>query len=186
MPKNNSNQCPNCCRWFNNSSSLKLHITSCCKKHFGDGESAKNNDSPPIKSTDGNTNLNESFDDEANDIFFETDNVDCGNLLEDRSNDMLVCDNSYCSEDDISSDETTDHCYQLGKRTTAITKFQVKLNDIINNHKASVKMHDDLVNIFNEYILSPNFDKYAKLKSQKSFIHAMETELNVPSVGKQK
>ena len=40
-------------------------------------------------------------------------------------------------------------------------------------------MHDDLVNIFNEYISSPNFDKYTKLKSRKSFIHAMETELNV-------
>ncbi len=29
MPKNTSNQCPNCCRWFNNSRSLNLHITFC-------------------------------------------------------------------------------------------------------------------------------------------------------------
>ncbi len=42
-----------------------------------------------------------------------------------------------------------------------------------------------LVNLVSA-ISSPNFDKYAKLKSRKSFIHAMETELNVPSVGKQK
>jgi hypothetical protein len=91
---------------------------------------------------------------------------------------MLLGDSSYYTDDDISSEETRDHCYHLGNRTTAITKLQVKLNDIINNHKASLKMHDDLVNIFNEYISSPNIDRYAKLKSQKSFIQSMETELN--------
>ncbi len=55
----------------------------------------------------------------------------------------------------------------------------MKLNDIINNHKASLKMHDDIVHIFNEYISSPSFDKYAKLKMQKSFIQSIETSLNV-------
>ena len=73
----------------------------------------------------------------------------------------------------------TDDYDHLGKKTTAITKLQVKLNDIINNHKASLKLHDDIVHIFNEYISSPSFDKYAKLKMQKSFIQLMETSLNV-------
>jgi hypothetical protein len=34
-------------------------------------------------------------------------------------------------------------------------------------------MHDDIVHIFNEYISSPFFDKYAKLKTQKSFIQSI-------------
>ncbi len=185
MPKNNSNQCPNCCRWFNNSRSLKLHITSCQKKHFGDGGLTKNDDSSPLKLAERNTDLNKYVHEETNDIHVNTDNFHCGNFSNKKrlnlhtSDNMLLGTSSYYTDDNISSEETTDHCYHLGNRTTAITKLQVKLNDIINNHKASLKMHDDLVNIFNEYISSPNIDRYAKLKSQKSFIQSMETELNV-------
>ncbi len=72
MPKNNSNQCPNRCRWFNNSRSLKLHITSCRKKHFGDGGLTKNDNSSPLKSTERNTDLNEYVHKETNDIDVNT------------------------------------------------------------------------------------------------------------------
>jgi hypothetical protein len=155
-----------------------LHITSCRKKHFGDGGLTKNDNSSPLKSTERNTDLNEYVHEETNDIDVNTDNFHCGNFSdEERLNlhpydNMLLGDSSYYTDDNISSEETTDHCYHLGNRTTAITKLQVKLNDIINNHKASLKMHDNLVNIFNEYISSPNIDRYAKLKSQK-IIHSV-------------
>ncbi len=59
--------------------------------------------------------------------------------------------------------------------STAVSKVQIKLNNLINNHKASLKFYNDFVNLFNEYISSNNFDQFAKLISRKSFIKLMES-----------
>ncbi len=71
-------------------------------------------------------------------------------------------------DSDVADDFNRIHGYDCckGQRTTAITKLQVMLNEVINNHKASLKMHDDIVHLFNEYISSPSFDKYATLKQR--------------------
>ena len=61
----------------------------------------------------------------------------------------------------------------------AVSKLQIKLNNLINNHKASLKLHDDIVDLFNEYIASPNFDLNAILKSRKTFIRSMESSYGV-------
>ncbi len=62
----------------------------------------------------------------------------------------------------------------------AVSKVQINLNNLINNHKASLKLHDDIVVLFNEYIASPNFDLNAKLKTRKSFIkESMESSYGV-------
>ena len=65
--------------------------------------------------------------------------------------------------------------------STAVSKVQIKLNNLINNHKALLKLHDDIVNLFNEYITSPNFDLNAKLRlrRRKSFIKSMESSYHV-------
>jgi hypothetical protein len=54
--------------------------------------------------------------------------------------------------------------------STAITKIQVQLNDLIYRHKAPLHLFDDIVHLFNDYMSSPNFSKYAKLKSRRSFM----------------
>ncbi len=54
-----------------------------------------------------------------------------------------------------------------------MSKVQIKLNNLINNHKALLKLYDDIVDSFNDYVLSSNFDKYARLKSRKSFYRVM-------------
>jgi hypothetical protein len=128
-------------------------------KHFGDGQISEIDNRSPLKSTEGNMEVNE----------YDTMQM----------NEIEVNGNTSSDSDDQRFFDQTDDLSHLCNRTTAITKLQVKLNDIINNHKASLKMHDDIVNIFNEYITSPNFDKYAKLKTRKSFIQSMETSLNV-------
>ncbi len=74
---------------------------------------------------------------------------------------------------------THDYDHHQGQITTAITKLQVMLNEVINNHKASLKMHDDIVHLFNKYILSPSFDKYTSLKTRKAFIQSMEKFFHV-------
>jgi hypothetical protein len=53
------------------------------------------------------------------------------------------------------------------------------LNEVINNHKASLKMHDNIVHPFNKYISPPSFDKYATLKTRKAFIQLMEKSFHV-------
>jgi hypothetical protein len=45
---------------------------------------------------------------------------------------------------------THDYDCRKGQKTTAITKLQVMLNEVINNYKASLKMHDDIVHLFNK------------------------------------
>ncbi len=43
-----------------------------------------------------------------------------------------------------------------------------------------LKLHnEDIVDLFNEYIVSPNFDLNATLKSRKSFIRSMESSYGV-------
>jgi hypothetical protein len=59
--------------------------------------------------------------------------------------------------------------------STVVSKVQIKLNNLINNHKASLKLHDDIVDLFNEYIASPNFDLNATLKIRKTLIRSMES-----------
>ncbi len=60
-----------------------------------------------------------------------------------------------------------------------MSKVQIKLNNLINNHKASLKLHDDIIDLVNEYISSPNFDKNTTLKSRKTFIRSMESSYGV-------
>jgi len=65
------------------------------------------------------------------------------------------------------------------QQSTAASKLQIKLNHLINCHKAPLKLYDDIVNLFNEYISSNTFNRYARLKSRKSFLKANETTYNV-------
>ena len=92
-----------------------------------------------------------------------------------------TCNNTDITNDDIDG-ESLDYDNFNGnyhnpqsQPSTAVSKVQIKLNNLINNHKAPLKLYDDIVNLFNEYISSNNFDQFAKLKSRKSFIKSMES-----------
>ena len=58
--------------------------------------------------------------------------------------------------------------------STAVSKVQIRLNHLINCHKAPLKMYDDIVTLFNEYMSSPNFTKHVKLKHRHTFLKRME------------
>ena len=77
------------------------------------------------------------------------------------------------------NDYDEDSCNPQAQLSTAVSKVQIKLNNLINNHKASLKLHNDIVHLFNEYIASPNFDLNATLKSRKSFIRSTESSYGV-------
>ena len=82
MPNTTTYQCPKCCRWFNTPRSLKLHITSCWVKHFGDGGISKNDNHLPLKSIEGIRKVNEN-DSQMNEIEVNRDNFDEGIYLAD-------------------------------------------------------------------------------------------------------
>jgi hypothetical protein len=50
-------------------------------------------------------------------------------------------------------DNCSDDVYDpQGQQSTAFFKVQIQLNNLINNHKASLKLYDDIVNLFNDYV----------------------------------
>jgi len=85
-------------------------------------------------------------------------------------------DSPYNSYDNDYDEDSYNPQAQL---STAVSKLQIKLNNLINNLKASLKLHDDIVDLFNEYIAFPNFDLNATLKSRKTFIRSMESSYDV-------
>jgi hypothetical protein len=52
---------------------------------------------------------------------------------------------------------------------------QIHLDEVINNHKASLKMHDDIIDIFNDYISAPDFDRYWRLSNRKLFMQGIDS-----------
>jgi hypothetical protein len=96
-----------------------------------------------------------------------------------------TCNNTNKTNDNI-DDQSLDYdnfngnyCDPQSQPSTVVSKVQIKLNNLINDHKASLKLYDDIVKLFNEYISSNNFDQFAKLKSRKSFIKLMESSYPV-------
>ena len=52
--------------------------------------------------------------------------------------------------------------------------MQLKLQQLFNRNKASLKMYDNMIEIFNSYIASPDFNRYTKLHSRQVFLHRVE------------
>ncbi len=96
---------------------------------------------------------------------YDVDTVNSGDRSDDDFIESQLLDYNYCNSNDYDSQ---------GQQSTAVSKVQIKLSNLINNHKRLLKLYHDIVDLFNDYVPSPNFDKYAQLKSKKSFIHSME------------
>jgi hypothetical protein len=140
-----------------------IHLASCPKKYNTSDESPR--DQPhynhnPLKSSYENYPLNDEFHFAS---FGDNDDHSSGTTSEVES--ILNPDPEY---DNFQIESQ-------GQYSTAVSKVQIKLNHIINSHKAPLKLYDDVVNLFNEYISSPNLDIYAKFKTRTSFIQSIES-----------
>ncbi len=64
--------------------------------------------------------------------------------------------NSTEEEDFVSNEISADDPFVCGndkhicKSFTAISKLQIKMNDLKNQHKAPLKLYDDMVNLFKQ------------------------------------
>jgi hypothetical protein len=65
----------------------------------------------------------------------------------------------------------------------AVTKFQIILNDLLIKHKAGILLHDEICHLFEQYISSPNFDRFAKFKSRRSLLTFTQKTRNSKALG---
>jgi len=88
----------------------------------------------------------------------------------------------YLSEDDfeVYKDKDDDQLANYGPEDTnrqcsiAVSKLQIRLNDLINRHKAPLLLYGEIIHLLNGYISSNIFSKHAKLMTRQSFIKNME------------
>ncbi len=105
--------------------------------------------------------------------------------LSDTDNNIDTVNSMHCPQHNFGprsdgNDNCSDDVYDpQGHQSTTISKVQIQLNNLINNHNASLKLNDDIFNLFNDYVSSPNFDKYTRFKTRKSFIQSTERNYSV-------
>ena len=183
--KMSSTQCSHCQRWLSNRRNLMYHMASCPAKYSNNDDSLELLGHNPLKSSyDPHTTTNISVPciNDDNTLLFEVETNEIDGIDDDISSQLSTDDSDSDTDspyDSYDNDYDEDSCNPQAQLSTAISKVQIKLNNLINNHKASLKLHDDIVNLFNEYIASPNFDLHATLKSRKSFIRSMESSYGV-------
>jgi len=146
----NIKQCPYCQCWFTSAKGgFKHHVQTCRPED--------------ISSTNKFPSTNPLL---SQHMVGRTENIeyDCDYVDEDINNDITQC--------GINNEHKLDiHMYNKSpKSSSSITKFQIGLSDIVNKHKASLQMYDEVCNLVNEYTSSPDFDLYAKLQKPKAEI----------------
>ena len=164
-------ECPNCNRIFLNQCSLKLHLPPCRKIHLLATNGHSRIEHHPLRSL-------YHIDDHDLDGFSQGVPSDCNDDSE--MDDFFPAESFVCSEDYENADHfLNDYEEHQGQQITAAAKLQIKLNHLISSHKVPIKLYNDIIQLFNEYMCSDNFDKFTHLKSRKSFIKASESAYNV-------
>ncbi len=59
----------------------------------------------------------------------------------------------------------------------AVMNFQILLNDLLMKHKASLLLNNEICQLLQQYVSSPNFDRFAKFKS-RSLLTSTQKTLN--------
>ena len=180
-------QCPNCPRWFSSRRNLRRHITTCrSKDDLGSNEDddveckhplqSMHHLSVPSRKRNSDNDYSDSSSGNLNDdgMLFDMpdhDDTSTNSSSNQSSTSSMLDDMSYSR-----GNNDSDHAAHVME---ASTMLQIRLNDLINNHKASLKLHDDIVDIFNDYISSPTFDRNKKLIRRKTFMQRMENALHL-------
>jgi hypothetical protein len=63
-------------------------------------------------------------------------------------------------------------------RMMTVKKFEILLNDLLIKHKAILLLYDEICQLFQQYISSPNFDRFAEFKSRRSLLTSTQKTLN--------
>ena len=161
-------QCPNCLGWYSNMKGFKHHIRHCRRSiDAQSSEQSPRRMSNPILSMRSSSAL------------FRTNTSNLSNEERSFNHEDTIqtvdSDNSETKE----TDDVERICFlPLRRKTMAVTKFQVMLNDLLLKHNASLLLYDEVINLVSTYISSPDFNKYDKFKSRKSLLQSTEKSLN--------
>jgi len=166
-------QCPNCQGWYSNLKGFKHHLRH-CRRSIDDKSSEEvhhliANPTLSIRSSSAVFAPNRSVlsdEDISYNLSDEDISYNQGDLIQSFD---LYKDNN---EDDRRGFRP------LRRKTSAVTKFQVMLNDLLLKHKASLLLYDEIIELVSSYISSPNFNQFDKFKSRRSLLQFTEKSLN--------
>ncbi len=85
---------------------------------------------------------------------------------------MLVVDGTFCTIPTVGILWGGSFCL---RRNIIAVKL---LNDLLMKHKASLLLYDEICQLIQKYICSPNFDRFAKFKSRWSLLTSTQKTLN--------
>ena len=162
-------QCSNCLGWYTNLKGFKHHLRHCKKSNDSEtSEEVQRNLSNPMLSIGFESNTSGCLEDQSihHADMFET-SADYSDIGEMKDN-----------YDDMFHDVVDSSFLPLHRKTMAVTKFEVMLNDLLLKHKASLLLYDEIIALVSTYISSPNFNRFDKIKSRKSLLRSTQKSLN--------
>ena len=156
-------QCPNCDGWYSNLKGFKHHLRHC--RRSIDAKSSEE-----VHRLIANPTLSIRS---SSDVFAPNRPVLSDEDTSYNNGDLIQTVDSY---EDINEYDSGFH--PLRRKTMAVTKFQVMLNDLLLKHKASLLLYDKMIELVSIYISSPSFNQLDKFKSRRSLLQSTEKSLN--------
>jgi hypothetical protein len=170
MSTNLYKQCPNCNHWFTKQQTFRHHIRA-CRRAMGTKTSSgiATTSANPLLSI-ANTLLSKSSstfkfvrDDGSSEIDVHTE----------------VFDNNVTQFKDSETPNESFHVFQPSQRKRiSVNNIDIMLHDLLLKHKANLLLYDKICNLFNRYIASPDFDRFAKLITRKSLLQSTQKSMN--------
>jgi len=123
------------------------HIASCPAKYSKNDDSLELLGHNPLKSSydpDTTTNISVPCINDDNTFLFEVETNEIDGIDDDISSQLSTDDSDSDTDspyDPYDNDYEEDSCNPQAQLSTAVSKVQIKLNNLINNHKASLKLH---------------------------------------------
>jgi hypothetical protein len=173
-------QCPNCQRWFTTQKSFKHHIRACRRAINGDTTSVIGNILPNPLLSASNSSISRQLSNHALDV-----NVHKSIEEADNNNFDVVYIDSDCQHD-VETNQLDEQLASIPSITTNVSannnSLDIMLHDLLQKHKASLLLYDEISNLFNNYLSSPTFDRFAKLKTRKALLLSMQKSMNTESL----
>ena len=173
-------QCPNCQRWFTTQKSFKHHIRACRRAINGDTTSVIGNILPNPLLSASNSSISRQLSNHALDV-----NVHKSIEEADNNNFDVVYIDSDCQHD-VETNQLDEQLASIPSITTNVSannnSLDIMLHDLLQKHKASLLLYDEISTLFNNYLSSPTFDRFAKLKTRKALLLSMQKSMNTESL----
>jgi hypothetical protein len=177
-------QCPLCSEWWPLEQRFRMHFPSCRKRMEQLANSPQNKLLAQFKDAAEPYTMDDYISDHNFDMnIFESyysdnddDDKDGGCKSDDDKSDEDSLDANNDEDAGLYSDDDTADALSTEKTTMSnpMTETQLRLNDVMNKHKCSLQLHDNVVELINGYIKSDQFCPFAKWKRRKHIMRDVE------------